>query len=96
MTTSLFKSFRALNRHSARQVLDILRRGPKSVADIHSQVKFGSRANVSQALTILLKAGLVSRHRQGRQNFYQLQPEPFLELLSYLNLLHRDAKRGSR
>jgi DNA-binding transcriptional ArsR family regulator len=78
-----------------REILDILRRnGPQSVAEIHSRIKIGSRASVSQSLALLLKAGMVSVQRQGRNNLYQLRPAPFRELLSYLKGLHRDARAG--
>ena len=92
---SLDKSLRALNRYSCREILDQLRRWPMSVAEIAAPY-FSSRPNVSQALSLLLDAGLVSRHREGRQNFYRIRPLAFQELLTYIKGLHRDAKKGSR
>lgn len=90
------KSLRALNRYTCREILDVLRRGPQSVAAITSGFKFSSRPNISQALSLLLDAGLVSRRHEGRQNFYQLQPDAFQELLTYLKGLQRDARVRSR
>jgi DNA-binding transcriptional ArsR family regulator len=94
---SLRHSFNALHRGTCREILDILRRsGPKSVAEIHSRVKVGTRANVSQGLALLLKAEMVSMQRQGRNNLYQIRPAPFRELLTYLSALHRDARAATK
>jgi len=81
---SIDKSFRALNRYRCRKVLEQLRRGPMSVAEIHSRLNIGTRVSVSQALALLLEAGLVTRRRQGRNHFYQLRPPGFTELVSYI------------
>jgi DNA-binding transcriptional ArsR family regulator len=87
-------SFHALNRYTCREVLDILRRGPQSVSEIHSQVKVGSRANVSQAIALLLKAEMVSMRRQGRNSIYRLRPAQFRELARYFKGLAHDARRS--
>ena len=89
---SLTNSFTALHRYSCRQVLEQLRRGPKSVADITAHINSTSRPNISQALSLLLKAGMVSRRRQGRLHYYQLRSAPFVELVSYLQKLANDAR----
>ena len=86
---SIDKSLRALNRYTCRKVLEQLRRGPLTVAEIHSRMNMGTRAGVSQALARLLDAGLVSRRRQGRNHFYQLRPSGFAELVTYLKALAR-------
>ena len=85
---SLDDSFRALNRYMCRKIIDQMRRhGPMSVAEIHSRMKIGSRAAVSQSLALLLKAGLVSLQRQGRNHFYEIRNAGFKELVSYLGSL---------
>ncbi len=81
-------SFRALNRYMCRKIIDILRRrGPLSVAELAAHLKQVSRASVSQSLALLLEAGLVTRQRQGRNNFYQIRNAGFKELVSYLGSL---------
>jgi DNA-binding transcriptional ArsR family regulator len=92
---SLSASFRALNRYSCCETLDILRKGPQSVSDIHAQVKVGTRANVSQALALLLEAEMVSMRRQGRNTIYQLRSASFKELIQYVEGLKRDALKRS-
>ena len=89
---SLEHSLTALRRYTCRRVLERLRGGPKTVAEISAQLQFSSRPNTSQALSLLLKAGMVSRHRQGRQNYYRLRSAPFKELASYLEKLTEDAE----
>ncbi len=86
------ESFAALQGYTCRQVLDQLRRGPKSVGEIAARFDL-SRPNISQALARLLKAGLVSRRRQGRNHYYQLRPGAFTELARYLEKLAEDALR---
>jgi DNA-binding transcriptional ArsR family regulator len=90
------KTIRALNRYISLKVLDQLRRGPKSVNKIAADMKIGSRVGVSQALALLLDAGLVTRRREGRLHYYQLRASGFKELASYLRVLVRDAERGLR
>lgn len=89
------KTIRALNRYACLQVLDRLRRGPKSVREIAASFKIGTRASVSQALALLLDAGLVSRRREGRLHYYQLRASGFKELARYLQRLARDADSSS-
>jgi len=92
---SIDKSFRALNRYTCRKVLDILRRGPMSVGETHSRMNMGTRASVSQAFAVLLKAGMVSVQRQGRNNIYQLRSAPFQEVGKYCNALAQHARRST-
>jgi DNA-binding transcriptional ArsR family regulator len=91
---SLDASLHALKRYTCRQVLDILRRGPQSVSEIHSRMNFGSRAHVSQSIALLLKAEMVSMHRQGRNTIYQLCPAQFQEMARYFTGLVRDARKN--
>jgi len=81
---SIDKSLRALNRYTCRKVLEQLRRGPLTVAEIHSRMNLGTRASVSQALALLLDAGLVTRRRRGRNHFYEIRHAAFAQLVSYL------------
>jgi DNA-binding transcriptional ArsR family regulator len=96
---ALNKSFRALNRYTCRKTLDCLRAGPQPVAEIAARLKLGTRANISQALALLLEAGLVVRRRQGRQHFYEIKPAAFEELTDYLRGFlppHSPLKRTKR
>jgi len=58
---------------SRRQVLDlIVRNGGVSASWLAGHVPF-SRQAVSKHLVVLEQAGLVSRHRQGREVLYQVE-----------------------
>ncbi len=87
-------TFPALSGSTCRKVLDALRRGPQSVAQIHASTRLGTRSNVSQALARLLKAELVSVRRLGRNSIYQIRPGPFEDLARYCMGLSRDARRN--
>ena len=66
--------FEAISSPVRRQILDILVEGDHPVNDIASHFEM-SRPAISQHLRILLAAGLVAQHRQGRENLYRLVPE---------------------
>jgi DNA-binding transcriptional ArsR family regulator len=61
----------ALGDRTRRTIVNRLRMGPKSVAEIARSMKV-SRPAVSQGLKILLEAYLVKREQRGRQAFYSL------------------------
>ena len=53
-----------------------------------------SRPAVSQHLTVLKTAGLVSEHREGTRRIYRLEPDGFDELRRWVDALARDARVG--
>jgi len=60
---------------SRRQVLDLLvRHGDVSASWLAGHVPF-SRQAVSKHLVVLERAGLISRHKQGREVLYQVQAD---------------------
>jgi ArsR family transcriptional regulator, cadmium/lead-responsive transcriptional repressor len=60
---------------SRRQVLDLLvSNGDVSASWLAGRVPF-SRQAVSKHLVVLERAGLVSRHKQGREVLYQVQAD---------------------
>ena len=65
------KTFKALSDPTRRQILELLRRGPKSAGEISEQ--FGtSGATISHHLSVLKDAGLVSDEKRGKYIFYEL------------------------
>jgi len=63
----------AIGDPSRRRVLDLLvSNGEVSASWLAGQVPF-SRQAVSKHLVVLEQAGLVSRHRQGREVLYQVE-----------------------
>ncbi len=69
-------------------VLDVLRAGPKSVADINAVVDV-VQPNLSQHLAVLREAGLVASHADGpRRLYYLLRPSFVEDLLTLLGQEH--------
>src|SRR5665811_479651 len=62
-----------------RAIVDRLRRGPSPVGRLAEGMPV-SRPAVSQHLTVLKTAGLVSEHREGTRRIYRLEPAGIEEL----------------
>jgi DNA-binding transcriptional ArsR family regulator len=72
------------------EIVSRLRHGPQSVGAIASELPV-SRPAVSIHLRVLAEAGLVTRRREGRRNFYALRPQGIAELRTWLDGLWGDA-----
>src|SRR5262245_9109666 len=71
--------WRALGNPVRRELLDALRRGPRTTGELADQIQGLSRFAVMQHLGVLTDAGLVVVRRQGRQRFNHLNPVPLRE-----------------
>ena len=76
-----------------RAIVDRLRGGPSPVGRLADGMPV-SRPAVSQHLTVLKTAGLVSEHREGTRRIYRLEPDGFEELRQWVDALARDARVG--
>ncbi len=76
-----------------RAIVDRLRRGPSPVGRIAEGMPV-SRPAVSQHLTVLRTAGLVSEHREGTRRIYRLEPGGIEELRRWVEALATDARTG--
>ena len=72
------------------EIVSRLRHGPRSVGAIADGLPV-SRPAVSIHLRVLAEAGLVTRRRAGRRNFYALRPQGLAELRTWLDGLWGDA-----
>ncbi len=81
MSTYQDKCLDALGDPTRREVLKLLRDGPRPVADIAREFPI-SRPAISQHLKVLKDAELVSERREGRQRIYRLQPKPLRQVAS--------------
>jgi DNA-binding transcriptional ArsR family regulator len=77
-----------------RAIVDRLRRGPTPVGLLAAGMPV-SRPAVSQHLTVLKTAGLVSEHREGTRRIYRLEPAGIEELRRWVEALAFDARAGS-
>lgn len=77
-----------------RAIVDRLRRGPSPVGRLAEGMPV-SRPAVSQHLTVLRTAGLVSEHREGTRRIYRLESAGIEELRRWVEALAVDARGGS-
>jgi DNA-binding transcriptional ArsR family regulator len=75
--------FAAVGDPTRRRVLDMLSRGELAANAIAAPFRI-SRPAVSRHLTVLRKAGLVSVHRRGREQIYQLRAQPLQGLSDWV------------
>ena len=74
----------ALGDPTRRQVFELLRRGPRSVGDLASELPV-SRPAVSQHLRVLEGAGLVVHTKQGTRHLYELDATGVVALRQWVD-----------
>lgn len=75
--------YKAIADDNRRIVLDILARGEQPVSAILLRVELSQPA-LSQHLKVLRDVGLVRQRREGRQQFYALNPKPLREVSDWI------------
>ena len=75
--------FSALAEPHRRQILDLLRGGEASVGALVEQLRL-SQPGVSKHLKVLREAGLVAVRADGKRRLYALQPEPLVDVDTWL------------
>lgn len=84
--------FKALAYPTRVKIIDFLKKGQRSVGEISWQLKI-KQANISQHLTILRKAGIVTERREGRIVYYHIKNSRVFEVLQ---LIDHIMQRGSK
>lgn len=79
----------ALSDPTRRQLLDCLRRGPKTVGEIAAVLPV-SRPAVSQHLKLMKSAHLVEERRQGRRHYFAIDPAAIAEIRLYCDAILAD------
>jgi DNA-binding transcriptional ArsR family regulator len=77
------EAIRAIAEPNRRRILRLVADGELSAGEIASSFEI-TRPAVSQHLTVLREAGLVSERREGTRRLYSLRPEGFADLKSFL------------
>jgi DNA-binding transcriptional ArsR family regulator len=77
------EAIRAIAEPNRRRILRLVVGGELSAGEIASSFEI-TRPAVSQHLTVLREAGLVSERREGTRRLYSLRPEGFADLKSFL------------
>ncbi|EMD16684.1 hypothetical protein HMPREF9943_01013 [Eggerthia catenaformis OT 569 = DSM 20559] len=74
--------FKALSDSTRREILNLLKDGPKNAGEIADQFNM-TKPSISHHLSILKQAGLIEDERQGQQIIYNLNSTVFQELISW-------------
>jgi DNA-binding transcriptional ArsR family regulator len=77
-------AFLALANPVRRELLSLLRAGPRTAGELAEQFEL-SRPAVAEHLTVLRQAGLVDSEKSGRHSTYHLTPEPLAEIGEWLH-----------
>lgn len=77
-------ALKAIAEPRRRAILSLVREGELSAGEIASHFDV-TRPAVSQHLTVLKEAGLVSERRNGTKRLYRARPEGLVELREFLN-----------
>ena len=96
-------ALKAIAEPNRRTILQLVSNDELSAGDIASHFKV-TRPAVSQHLSVLKEAGLVSERRNGTRRLYSARPEGLVELRTFLdefwgerlNALKREAEREER
>lgn len=80
---SLDSIFAALSDHTRRDILRRVAQAELSISDIAAPYQL-TFAAISKHLVLLEKAGLITKHRQGKQIMVQLAPGALQDAASYL------------
>jgi DNA-binding transcriptional ArsR family regulator len=76
--------FRALGDPTRRAVFERLMRAEAAVGQLTAAFEVSQPA-ISQHLSVLKEAGLVSQRRHGRHRYYRAEPEGLAPLLDWLS-----------
>jgi ArsR family transcriptional regulator, arsenate/arsenite/antimonite-responsive transcriptional repressor len=85
-------AFRALADPTRREILRLLRDGPKTSGEIADHFK-SSWPTVSRHLAVLRDAGLILSERSGQQIVYELNTTVFQDLVELLIEWTRPSRR---
>lgn len=76
--------FQVLADPTRRRIVEVLRRGERSVGELVELVDIG-QPGVSRQLAILEDADFVTVRPDGRRRLYSLRPDPFRELSDFVS-----------
>ena len=83
MTAPFESSFRALADQTRRDILKLLRDGPRTSGEVADHFS-SSWPTISRHLALLRDAGLVLTERRGQEIYYELNTSVFQDLVQHL------------
>ncbi len=78
----------ALAEPNRLRIVEMLRGGPSTVSEIAERLEL-SQPLVSKHLRVLREAGVVQVRAEAQQRIYELRPQPFAELESWVGSFRR-------
>jgi DNA-binding transcriptional ArsR family regulator len=84
-TTTTFEVLAEPNR---RRILDLLLDGPLPVGEVVERIGL-TQPGTSKHLRVLRQAGLVRVRKEAQRRFYELRPEPLVEVSAWLEPYQR-------
>jgi ArsR family transcriptional regulator len=88
-------AFRALADQTRRDILRMLRKGPRTSGEIAASFD-SSWPTISRHLAILRHAGLVVTERKGQEIYYELDTSIFQDLIQHLMEWVKPARNSAR
>jgi DNA-binding transcriptional ArsR family regulator len=83
MLSRVTATFHALAEPTRRRILDLLRERPRLVGDLTEKLGL-SQPGTSKHLRVLREAGLVTVRRDAQRRWYELRPDPLVEMDAWL------------
>lgn len=83
MAAASNSAFRALGDGTRREILSLLRAGPRTSGELANQFD-SSWPTISRHLAVLREAGLVVTERRGQEIYYELNTSVFQDLVQHL------------
>src|SRR5438132_12773943 len=80
---------RAIADPRRREIIDLVRVDERSAGDIASHFDV-SRPAISQHLTVLREAGLLTERREGNRRLYRARPEAMSDVRAYIEQFWTD------
>ncbi|HUR92318.1 MAG TPA: autorepressor SdpR family transcription factor [Gemmatimonadaceae bacterium] len=88
-------AFKALSDPTRREILKLLRNGPKTSGDIAERFP-SAWATISRHLAVLREADLIISERSGQQIIYELNTTVFDDVVNHLLEWTRPTRGGGR
>jgi DNA-binding transcriptional ArsR family regulator len=88
-------AFKALSDPTRREILKLLRNGPKTSGEIADRFP-SAWATISRHLSVLRDAGLILSERSGQQIIYELNTTVFEDVVNHLMEWTRPPRGGGK
>jgi DNA-binding transcriptional ArsR family regulator len=83
MMSAPVTTFDVLAEPARRRILDLVRERPRPVGELVDALGL-SQPGVSKHLRVLREAGLVLVRQEAQRRFYELRPQPLMEIDAWL------------